>query len=118
MSGSSQSTGRRKASLRLRFSAAMLPPVRDALVLGHRAPVGESAVVRAMEAISPGEFELVEVDHPVIEALLIRRRDLRKVPKEVLVAEIVTHAAPLMDAEDALHVTLDLEVEVSVGLDL
>ncbi|NOZ86255.1 MAG: hypothetical protein GXP49_08300 [Deltaproteobacteria bacterium] len=89
--------GKKHISLSMAFRDCELPPVHDALVLGKRASVGSNGVVKAMQAMSPGDFELVKVDHPVIEAVLVRESDLRKVPKDKLVNMIIEHAGSIMD---------------------
>ena len=106
----------RDVFIRMTFSHCELPPVQDALVLGKRAPVGSTAVVTALQAMSPGQFQLIKVDHPIIESLLVRESDLRKMPRDKLVNIIVEQAAPLMDEADALNVELELKVTVQVKM--
>jgi len=101
-----------RASIRLGFSQFALPPVRDALVVGKLAPVGINALSRAFEEIAPGAFKAIEVDHPVIEAVLVRLSHLRKVPEDELVPLILRHAERIMDETDSLHVVVSIEISV------
>ena len=101
-----------RASIRLGFSQFALPPVRDALVVGKLAPVGINALSRAFEEIAPGAFKAIEVDHPVIEAVLVRLSDLRKVPEDKLVPLILRHAERIMDETDSLHVVVSIDINV------
>jgi len=107
----------KNAMIRMTFKGCQLPPVRDALVIGRQAPVGSEAVVRAMQAMSPGAFRLVEVDHPLIESLLIRESDLRKVPEGRLVKLLLENAGPIMDETDALNVTIEVEISVDAKIE-
>ncbi len=107
----------REVSIRMTFTHCHLPPVHDALVLGRRAPVGSTAVVRAMQAMTPGQYRLIKVDHPLIESLLVRETDLRKMPEETLVKIILDEAEPLMDETDALNVEIDLKVTVQARME-
>ena len=111
------SSHNRKSNVRITFKGCQLPPVRDALVIGRQAPVGSEAVVRAMQAMSPGAFRLVEVDHPLIESLLIRESDLRKVPEGRLVKLLLENAGPIMDETDALNVTIEVEISVDAKIE-
>lgn len=101
-----------RASIRLSFSQFALPPVKDALIVGKRAPVGINALTRAFEEIAPGAFKAIEVEHPLIEALLIRFADLRKVPEDKLVPLLLRHAEQIMDETDSLHVVVSIDINV------
>ena len=102
----------RRVNLTLSFHHFELPPIRDALVIGKRAPVGANSIGRAFQEMAPGEFHLVRVDHPSIEALLVRESDLRKLPGNELIGRIIHYAEAIMDQADALHVNIDIEVIV------
>ena len=101
---------RRWATMSLKFEQFQLPPVRDALVIGRRAPAGSNGIARAMTEFSPGAFRLIKVDHPVIEGVLVRASDLRKVPEELLIPRLLKAAESIMDETDALHVTISIEI--------
>jgi len=111
------SSHNRKSNVRITFKGCQLPPVEDALVVGKHAPVGSEAVVRALQAMSPGKFKLIKVTHPVIESLLIRESDLRKIPEEKLVKLLLENASPVMDESDSLNVTLEVEIVVQTALE-
>jgi hypothetical protein len=101
---------KRKAVIDFAFQRFALPPIQDALVIGRRAPVGANGVERAFHELTPGMYKLIQVDHPTIEAVLVRASDLRKIPEQELVRRIVEHAGAIMDASDALHVRMDITV--------
>ena len=101
-----------RASLRMTFSRFCLPPVQDALVIGKRAAVGSNAVARALEEITPGMFKLIRLEHPIIESILVRRSDLRKIAEERLIPIIVRNAEKIMDETDSLHLTLEITITV------
>jgi len=102
----------RKVRLSMTFRHFELPPIRDALIIGKRAPVGPKGVERAFRELTPGMFRMLHVDHPTIEAILVRESDLRKIPKDKLVSKILEHAETFMSEEDSLHVMLQIEVIV------
>jgi len=108
---------KRDLSVRMVFSECALPPVNDALVLGKRTPVGITGVVRALQAMSPNQYKLIPVEHPTVEAVLVREADLRKVPEELFVQLILEQAGPLMDETDALNVKIAIEVTVDAKVE-
>ncbi len=96
--------------MRLKFSEFGLPPVKDALVLGRLAPMGARAVHQALSDMAPGAYRLIQIDHPIIEAVVVRESDLRKIPEKDLLDLIVRHAERIMDETESLHVMLEIEV--------
>ena len=112
MSGNNKSGATRRISLTFRFQHFALPPVRDALIIGRRAPIGSHSIARAFQEMSPGMFRLVRVEHPIIEAILVRESDLRKVPEGVLVERLIQYAQEIMDETDTLKVEVQVEVSV------
>jgi len=105
----------RKASVTMQFSAFQLPPVQDALIIGKRTPVGANSIAKALQEMSPGIFRLIKVDHPIIDALLVRESDLRKLSEEELVPRLLKHAENIMDETDTLHVKVSIEIVVEEG---
>jgi len=102
----------RTVTLHATFSHFALPPVRDALIVGRKAAIGPHALHESLEVLMPEQFELIHVDHPTIEAVLVRRSDLRKFPKEKFVPLLLEMAEGIMDETDCLRV--DISVEVSM----
>ena len=103
---------RRKINLQLRFMQYHLPPLDSALIIGKRAPVGANGISRAFQELSPATFQLIPVEHPVAEAVLVRTSDLRKMSQHALISRLLQLADQIMDESDTLHVTLKFEVIV------
>jgi len=103
---------RRKINLQLRFTQYHLPPLDSALIIGKRAPVGINGISRAFQELSPAMFQLIPVEHPVAEAVLVRVSDLRKLPQQALIGRLLQFADQMMDETDTLHVALKFEVIV------
>lgn len=99
--------------MQIRFTRYEVPPLKDALIIGKRAPIGANSISRAFDELSPGMFTLIRLDHPVIEAVLIRLSDLRKLPQNELLNRLLRQANQIMDDSDTLHVTLDFEIIVN-----
>jgi hypothetical protein len=107
-----ETTPRRKINLELRFTPYHLPPLDSALIIGKRAAVGANGISRAFQELSPATFELIPVEHPVAEAVLVRASDLRKLPQQALLRRLLQLADQIMDETDTLHVSLRFEVIV------
>ena len=105
-------TPRRKINLQLRFTPYHLPPLDSALIIGKRAAMGANGISRAFQELSPATFQLIPVEHPVAEAVLVRVSDLRKLPQQALISRLLQLADQIMDETDTLHVSLRFEVIV------
>jgi hypothetical protein len=102
----------RKATLSLKISEFEVPPMHDLLIVGKKAPIGPEAVRRMSEAISPGQFTLLEFDHPRIEAVLIRNSLLQMLDQNVLMNIIMDEAEHLI--LDTMVLRSELKIEVSI----
>jgi hypothetical protein len=107
--GREEISPRRRINLELRFTQYHLPPLDSALIIGKRAPVGANGISRAFQELSPATFQLIPVDHPVAEAVLVRASDLRKLPQQALINRLLRLADRIMDEADTLHVALRFE---------
>jgi hypothetical protein len=105
-------TPQHKINLQLRFTQYYLPPLDSALIIGKRAAVGANGISRAFQELSPATFQLIPVEHPVAEAVLVRAADLRKLPQQTLISRLLRLADQMMDETDTLHVALRFEVIV------
>ena len=107
-----------QVDMRIRVSRFRLPPVESALAIGRRAPIGAKAMTKAFEEMLPGEFGTFQVDHPVVEAVIVRKAHLRRVPQDKLLALLLRHAESLMSEEEMLHFDVQVEVLVDERLEL
>lgn len=108
----------RRANIQLRFTQFGVPPVEDALIIGKAAPIGSHAIAKAFEEMSPHTFRLIEVDHPVVEAVLVRVSNLRKLPENVLIPMLLRHAEAIMDETETLHLSALISVTANEEIEL
>jgi len=104
--------------LSLKISEFEMPPMQDLLIIGKRAPIGPEAVRRMAEALSPDQFSIVRLDHPKIEAVLIRSSLLQMLDEPTLLRIIVQEAEPLIDETMVLRSELKMAVSVQLEVDL
>jgi hypothetical protein len=106
----------RKTYINTRIDEYVVPPIKDMLVLGKNAPIGCIAMRRALELLVKTPFEHIEIeDDEVISDILVRQTLLRRLPREGLIAHVLTHIKPLMGPEEVMHVELAVRVELDGG---
>ncbi|MED0680860.1 hypothetical protein P4S83_08525 [Aneurinibacillus thermoaerophilus] len=114
-----QNINSRKATLSLKISEFEVPPMQDLLIIGKKAPIGPEAVRRMSEALSPGQFTLLKVDHPKIEAVLVRNSLLQMLEQNLLMNIIMEEAdrfildTMVLRSELQISVTIQREVELT-----
>lgn len=114
----SSSRGNARIDLSIRLSRFNLPPVQSALAVGRHASIGSRAITKALEEMSPGTFALHELDHPIVEGILVRTAHVRRVPTEKLLRVLLRHAEQFMTDTDMLHFDIAIEVLVQDRIDL
>ncbi len=114
-----QLTGNRsQIRLTMDIQRFRLPPVESVLVVGKRASIGPKAMEKALSEMMPGTFTLVPVEHPVVEAVIVRSGHLRRVPKEKLVPVILRQSEGLMDETEMLHFELDIRIRATEEIEV
>ncbi|MBI5612434.1 MAG: hypothetical protein HY942_05145 [Gammaproteobacteria bacterium] len=101
-----------KYTLKARVREFGVPPIHDVLVLGKQSAIGCAAIRKAIEYLVASPFDHLEFEDDVISDIIVRSAIIRRVPKEKLIAFVLSQIKPLMAASEILH--LDLEVEVGV----
>jgi hypothetical protein len=109
---------KRHVTVSLRITRFELPPVATALVVGRKSPIGSNALEKALAEIMPGAFCRVEVEHPVIEAVIMRETIARQISRDKLIQLFVRHAEDMMDETEALRVACDLVINSTEDLEV
>ncbi|MEX2481066.1 MAG: hypothetical protein WD928_09420 [Gammaproteobacteria bacterium] len=89
-----------------------VPPIHDVLILGKQSPIGCIAIRKAIEFLVASPFDHLELEDDVISDIIVRSAIMRRIPKDKLIAFVLSQIKPLMDVNEILH--LDLEVEVAI----
>lgn len=108
----------RKATLTLKISEFEVPPMQDMLIIGRRAPIGPEAVRRMAEALSPEQFTLIKMDHPKIEAVLLRNSLLQMIDEKLLMNIILEEAERMISDSMVLRSELKIAMSVQREVDL
>lgn len=102
----------RRATLSLKMSEFEMPPMQDLLVIGRKAPIGPEAVRRMAEALSPEQFTVVRIEHPKVEAVLIRNSLLQLMERDTLIKIVLEEADRMIS--DTMVIRSELKIEVTV----
>lgn len=95
----------------LSFQKAQLPPFSDILVLGRKCPVGTTGIRKSMEYLIPNNFDVVEIPDATVEAIVINRVILSRMPIERVLQVLRSHVFPFMCDYEVMRV--DFSVRVS-----
>jgi hypothetical protein len=107
----------RKAKLSLKITEFEVPPMQDLLILGKNAPIGPEAVRRMAQALSPDQFIIIKIDHPKVEAILIRQSLVQMLDQDVLMGIILEEAERMISDNMVLRSELKIEVFVQREVD-
>lgn len=110
--------GTRRVTISLNLRRFDLPPVDSALVVGRRAPIGPTAMLNALQEMMPGNFVRIDVEHPVIQTVLVHTSHLKVVPQDQLLPVVLRHAERMMDETEMVHVQLDTSVSAQETFEL
>lgn len=113
-----KSTGNRKAGLKISFSEFDIPPIQDILLIGKLAPVGPEAVKRMVDALAPGQYEIVTVKDSHIEAVAIKTTIFNLIPRKILLDIILEEGKKITSDNSLLKAKLDIIISVFKEVDL
>ena len=92
----------------MKIAVCTVSPCREALIIGKSAPIGCQAAMQMLKAIEPGRFELIEINHPVIEGIAIRKDILKMIGRENVMPLICQEVSSLMDERGLMYCELEV----------
>lgn len=116
--GIANKSEKKKAEINLKLSEFEIPPMRDILILGKRAPLGPEAAKRMADAVSPECFALITVNDKIIEAVLLRKTLLQLIPQEHLIPAVIEEARKIMREEMVIKIEVDINISVTKIIEL
>ncbi|ABO49550.1 conserved hypothetical protein [Desulforamulus reducens MI-1] len=108
----------RKAELSIRLSEFEIPPMRDVLLVGKKAPIGPEAVRHMVDALSPDQYEIIRMDHPLFEAAVIKKSMLKLMPQEKLLPILLEEGERVSSDSSLLKAQINIEIQVTRGVEL
>jgi len=98
----------RHYSLSLNFEDISLPPIKDILILGAKCPQGKIGVAKCFQLLAPDNFELIEIDHELVQGLIINKRILKRVPVDHIINILKREVFPYISEGDTVKVDINI----------
>lgn len=108
----------KKAEITMRMSEFEMPPMQDALIVGKRAPIGPEAARRMVDILSPEQYEIVKVDHPAIEAIVVRKALFNMLPQNKLIELLLEEGGKIANESTIVKTQVNIVLQVSKSIDL
>ncbi|WP_240986924.1 hypothetical protein [Acididesulfobacillus acetoxydans] len=102
----------------MHLSEFEMPPMQDVLIVGRNAPIGPEAAKRMVDVLSPDQYKVIKIDHPVIEAIVVRNALINMIPEERLTEFILEEGERIVDASMIIKAHVGITVHVSKSIDL
>ncbi|MBO8158629.1 hypothetical protein [Thermosyntropha sp.] len=110
--------GTRKVEINMRLSEFEVPPIQDVLVVGKKAPIGPEAARRMVDVLSPEQYDIIRIDHPFIEAVIIRKALCRIISPDKILKLIIEESEKIMDEDMLIKMQMDISLNISKVVDL
>lgn len=88
-----------------------MPPFQDILLLGKKCPHGKSGVSKCLSLLEPDVFEMIELDHETVEAMLVNKLILKRMPAEKVIEILQEKVFPYITKGEIVRV--DFHVKIS-----
>ncbi len=118
MSIKDTSFSNKKANLEMHFSEFDLPPMQDLLIIGRRAPIGPKATRRMIDALAPGQYEVILVESGDIEAIAIKTSLFNWMSRDILIKTILEEGIKFASAKSLIKAKLEISVSIFKEVDI
>jgi len=108
----------RRGEITLRLSEFEFPPMQDTLLVGRKAPIGPEAVRRMVDALSPEQYEILRLEHPLFEAVVVKKSLLKLLPREKLLPIILEEGERVATENTIVKVQVTVVIHVSRAVEL
>ncbi|MDO9566709.1 MAG: hypothetical protein Q7J15_08215 [Candidatus Desulfaltia sp.] len=98
-------------NISLKFKDITIPPFRDILILAKKCPHGKRGITGCFQFLAPEEFELIEPDNSTIEAILVNKRLLKRMPVNIVLELLEQRVFPYISIGEMVRVDLDVTVQ-------
>ncbi|WP_371366487.1 hypothetical protein SRRS_08280 [Sporomusa rhizae] len=108
----------KKVELSMRLSEFEIPPMQDVLIIGKKAPIGSEAAKRMVNILSPDQYEIKKLEHPSIEAIVIRKSLLNMLPQDKLISLVLEEGEKIANETMIVKVQLNITIIVSKSIEV
>lgn len=92
------------------ISIFKIPPCEDIIIIGKDAPIGKNSAFKMLETIAPGMFETIEVKHPSVEALIVKKSLIKFIGKNLLTEIVLKEIETIMDESIIFNISLNIKL--------
>jgi|GEM_PF-422112 len=103
-------TDSRKYEISLGFEEIRLPPFEEVLIIGRKSPHGRIGLWKSFQFLIPDEFEVYEVDDPIIDAAFINKRLLKKINKDQILSILKEKVFPFVSEGEIMKVDFKVKI--------
>lgn len=103
-------TDSRKYWINLGFEEIRLPPFEDILIIGKKSPHGRMGLSKSFQFLIPDEFEVYEVNDPIIDAVFINKRLLKKIDKDHILGILGKKVFPFVSDGEIIKVDFKIKI--------
>lgn len=97
-------------TVQLSFEEVSLPPFEEILIIGKKCPHGKTGLYHSFELMLPNEFSAFEIEDPIIEAIFVNQRLLKKISLERIVNVLKDKVFPFVSISEVVKVDFKLKV--------
>jgi hypothetical protein len=108
----------KRAEISMRLAEFEMPPMQDVLIVGRKAPIGPDAARRMVDILSPEQYVIEKIDHPFIEALVIRKSLIGMLSKDKLISIILDEGSRIADEKTIIKAQINITLQVSKSVEL
>ncbi|MCD5406789.1 MAG: hypothetical protein LRZ99_03745 [Desulfotomaculum sp.] len=108
----------RKAEINMNLSEFEIPPIWEVLLIGKKAPIGPAAAKQMVDVLSPEQYEVRSLEHPIFEALVIKKTIIKMLPFEKLLPAILEEGERIANENILLKIKLNINIQVNKEIDL
>lgn len=112
------SESKRKADVSIRLSEFEIPPMQDVLLVGKRAPIGPEAIRRMVNALSPDQYEVIQLNHDIFEAAVLKKSLVKLLPEEKLLPIMLEEGARIATEKTVVKAQVNIVIQVSQVVEL
>lgn len=109
---------KRKADVNIRLSEFEIPPMQDVLLVGKRAPIGPEAIRRMVNALSPDQYEVIQLNHDIFEAAVLKKSLGKLLPEEKLLLIMLEEGARIATEKTVVKAQVNIVIQVNRVADL
>jgi ribosomal protein L16 Arg81 hydroxylase len=105
-----------QAEISMRLTEFEMPPMQDILIVGRKAPIGPEAARRMVDVLSPDQYTIEKIEHPFIEAIVVRKSLLNMLPKEKLISLILEEGSRIANEKNIIKAQINITLRISKSI--